>query len=85
MLSPCIFKCFLFSFSCISGTNKKAQVHKNGDNLEKRTSTRTTTTYRKCSQVSFLSGVFTDSEMAWCGYGWSIVGMEERKGCFGTY
>ena len=52
-----------------AGTNKKTQVHENGDNFENRTSTRTTTTYRKCNQVSFLSGVFTDSAMAWRGYG----------------
>ena len=31
------------------------------------------------NQVSFLSGAFTDSEMAWCGYGWNIVGKEEKK------
>ena len=56
-----------------AGTNKKAQVHENGENFKKITSTS-----RKSNQVSFLFGVFTDSAMAWCGYGWNIAGMEEK-------
>ena len=61
-----------------AGTNKKAQGHENGENFKKITSTWTTTTSRKSNQVSFLFGVFTDSAMAWCGYGWNIAGMEEK-------